>query len=201
MSDSLRPHGLQHARPPRPSPFPRVPPKFMCIVSVMTCTLLILWCPLLLLPSIFLSIRDFSNESAVCIRWAKYWSISFNISPSNKYTGLISLDIDWLDLLAVQGTLRSLLRHHSSKVSILLHSAFFTVWLSQLYMTTGKTITLTIWTSVDREMSLLFNALLILWHFQAPWTWADWPSLTLEKALRQAVLIFTVRSYQGIVKW
>jgi len=127
MSDSLRPHGLQHARPPRPSPFPRVPPKFMCIVSVMTSTLLILWCPLLLLPSIFLSIRDFSNESAVCIRWAKYWSISFNISLSNKYTGLISLDIDWLDLLAVQGTLRSLLRHHSSKVSILLLSAFFTI--------------------------------------------------------------------------
>ena len=162
---------------------------------------LLLWCPLLLLPSIIHSIRDFSNESSIHIRWPKYWSFSFSIIPSIEYLGLISFKTDWFDLLAVQGTLKSLLQHHSSKVSIILHSAFFTVQLSQLYMTTGKTITLTIWTSVDREMSLLFNTLLILWHFQAPWTWADWPSLTLEKALRQAVLISTVRSYQGIVKW
>ena len=102
------------------------------------------------------------------MRWPKYRSFSFSISPFNEYSGLISLKIGWFDLLAVQGNLKSPLQHHSSKVSIILHSAFFAVQLSQLYMTTGKTITLTIWTSVDREMSLLFNTLLILWHFQAP---------------------------------
>ena len=117
---------------------------------------LILCRPLLLLPSIFPNIRVFSNESALCIRWPKYWSFSFNISPSNEHPGLW---MDWLDLLAVQGTLKSLLQHHSSKTSILQHSAFFIVQLSQPYMTTGKTIALTRGTSVDKVMSLLYNML------------------------------------------
>ena len=117
---------------------------------------------LLLLPSIFPSIWVFSNESALCIRWPKYWSFSFSISPSNDYSGLISFRTDWFDLLAVQGTLKSLLQHHSSKASILWHSAFFVVQLSNLYMTTGKTIALTIWTFVGKVMSLLFNMLSML---------------------------------------
>ena len=115
--------------------------------------------PLLSLPSIFPSIRVFSNESALCIRWPKYWSFSFNISPSNEYSGLISFRMDWLDLLAVQGTLKSLLQHHSSKASILQCSAFFIVQLSHPYMTTGKTIALTRQTFVGKVMFLLFNML------------------------------------------
>ena len=120
---------------------------------------LILYCPLLILPSIFPSIRVFSNESALFIRWPKYWSFSLNISPSNEHSGLISLRMEWLDLLAVQGTLKSLLQHHSSKASILQSSAFFIVQLSHPYMTTGKTIALTRWTFVGKVMSLLFNIL------------------------------------------
>ena len=120
---------------------------------------LILCRPLLLPPSISPSIRVFSNESTLCIRWPKYWSFCFNISPSNEHSGLISFRIDWLDLLAVQGTLKSLLQHHSTKVSILQRSAFFTVQLSHPYMTTGKTIVLTRWTFVGKVMSLLFNML------------------------------------------
>ena len=115
--------------------------------------------PLLLLLSIFPSIRVFSNESVLCIRWPKYWSFSFSISPSNEYSGLISFRMTWLDLLAVQGTLKSLLQHHSSKVSILWCSAFVIVQLSHPHMTTGKTIALTIWTFVGKVMSLLFNML------------------------------------------
>ena len=120
---------------------------------------LILCQPLHLLPSIFPSIRVFSNESSLRIRWPKYWSFSFNISHSNEHPGLISFRMDWLDLLAVQGTLKSLLQHHSSKASILPHSAFFTVQLSHPYMTTGKTIAFTRQTFVDNVMSLLFNML------------------------------------------
>ena len=120
---------------------------------------LILCRPLLLLPSIFPSIRVFSNESALHNRWPKFWSFSFNISPSNEHPGLISFRMDWLDLLAVQGTLKSLLQHHSSKASILRHSAFFTVQLPHPYMTTGKTIALTRWTFVGKVMSLLLNML------------------------------------------
>ena len=120
---------------------------------------LILCHPLLLLPSIFPSIRVFSNESLLCIRWPKYWSFSFSISPSNVYSWLISLRIDWLDLPAVQGTLKSLLQHHSSKASILWCWAFFIFRLSHPYMTTGKTIVLTRWTFVGKVMSLLFNML------------------------------------------
>ena len=116
-------------------------------------------CPLLLLPSIFSKIRIFSSESALCIRWPKYWSFSFSISPSNEYSGLISFTVNWFDLLAVQGTLKSLLQHHSSKASILLCSAFFIVQLSHPYKTTGKTIALTRRTFVGKVMSLLFNML------------------------------------------
>ena len=121
----------------------------MSIEAVMPCNHLILCRPLLLLPSIFPSIRVFSQKSALRIRWPKYWSFSFNISLSNEHSGLTSFRMDWLDLLAVQGTLKSLLQHHSSKASILWHSAFFIVQFSHPYMTTGKTIALTRWTFVD----------------------------------------------------
>ena len=131
----------------------------MSIVSVMPSSHLILCHPLLLLPPIPPSIRDFSNESTLHMKWPKYWSFSFNINPSNEYSGLISFRMDWLDLLAVQGTLKSLLQHHSSKASILQLSAFFTVQLSHPYMTTGKTIALTRWTFVGKVMFLLFNML------------------------------------------
>ena len=133
--------------------------KLISIESMMPSNHLILCRPLLLLPSIFRSIRVFSNESALHIRWPKYWSFSFSISPSNEYSGLISFRMDWLDLLAVQGTLKSLLQHHSSKASILQRSAFFTVQLSHPYTTTGKTVALTRWTFVGKVMSLLFNTL------------------------------------------
>ena len=146
------------------------PPKSMSIESVMPSNHLILCRPPFLLPSIFPSIRVFSDESALRIRWpkywsfqkkkqTKYWSFSFNISPSSEHPGLICYRMDWLDLLAVQGTLKSLLQHHSSKAAILLRSAFFIVQLSHPYMTTGKTIALTRRTFVDKVMSLLFNML------------------------------------------
>ena len=131
------------------------PPKPMSIESMIPSSHLILCRPLLLLPPVFPSIRVFSNESSLHIRWPKYWSLSFNISPSNEHPGLISIRMDWLDLLAVQGTLKSPLQHHSSKASILWCSAFFTVQLSQPYMTTGKTIALTRRTFVGKVMSLL----------------------------------------------
>ena len=131
----------------------------MSIESVMPSNHLILCHPLLPLPSIFPSIRVFSNESALRIRWPKCWSFIFNISPSNEHPGLISFRMDWLDLLAVQGTLRSLFQHHSSKASILQRSAFFIVTLSHPYMTTGKTIALSSWTFVGKVMSLLLNIL------------------------------------------
>ena len=133
------------------------PPKPMSIESVMPSYHLILCHPLLLLPSIFPRIRVFSNESALHIGWPKNWSFSFKISPTNEHPGLISFRMDWLDILAVQGTLKSLFQHHSSKTSILQHSAFFIVQLSHPYMTTGKTIALTRRTFVDKVMSLLFN--------------------------------------------
>ena len=148
VSNSLQPHGLQQARLPCPSPSP--------IVCSNSCPLsqwyhpIILFCHhLLLLPSIFPSIRVFSNESALCIRWPKYWSFSF--SPSNEYSGLISFRIDWFHLLAVQGTFKSILQHHNSKASILRHSPFFMVQLSHPYMTTRKTIALTIQTFVGKS--------------------------------------------------
>ena len=158
MSNSLRPHGLQHTRPPCPSPTPGVYSD-LPIESVMPSNHLILCHPLLLLPPIPPSIRVFSNESTLRMRWPKYWSFSFSISLSKEYPGLISLRMCWLDLPAVQGTLKSLPQHYSSKASILLRSAFFIVQLSHPYMTTGKTIALTRWTFVDKVISLLFNIL------------------------------------------
>ena len=159
MTDSLWPQGLQHSRPPVSITNSWSLLKLMSIESVMPSNHLILCHPLLLPPSIFPSIRVFSNESFLHIKWPKYWSFSFSISPSNEYSGLISFRIDWLDLLAVQETLKSLLQHHSSKASILQHSAFVTVQLSHPYMTNGKTIALTRWTFVGKIMSLLYNML------------------------------------------
>ena len=153
MSDSLRPHGLQHVSLPCPSPTPRA-----CSNSCPS-DRLILCHPLFLLPSIFPCTRVFSSESVLHIRWPKYWSFSFSISPSNEYSRLISFRMDWLDLLAVQGTLKSLIQHHSSKASILPHSAIFMVQLSHPYMTTGKTIALTRWNLVGKVISLLLNML------------------------------------------
>ena len=156
MSDSLWPHGLQHARLLCPSLSPGVCSN-SCPLSRECYLTSHLY--LLLLSSIFPSIKVFSNELALGIRWPKYWSFHLNISPSNEYSGLISFKIDWFDLLPVQGTLKSLLQHHNSKASILWHSAFFMVYLSHPYMTTGKTVALTIWTFVSKVMSLLFNML------------------------------------------
>ena len=157
MSDSLWPHELQHTRPPCPSPTPGVYPD-PCPLSR--------WCHPATSSSVVPfsscpqpSIRVFSNESPLCIRWPKDWSFSFNISPSNEHQGLISFRMDWLNLVAVQGTLKSLLQHHSSKASILWHSPFFIAQLSHPYMTTGKTIALTRWTFVGKVKSLLFNML------------------------------------------
>jgi len=161
MCDSLQPHGLQHARLPYPSPTPGVcsnlgPSSQWCHSTISSCR------PLLLPPSIFPSIRVFFNESVLHIRWPKYWSFSFSISPSNKYSGLISFRIDRLDLLAVQGILKSLLQHQSWKAPILRCSAFFIVQPSHPYITIGKTIALTSWTFVGKVMSLLFNMLSML---------------------------------------
>ena len=142
-SDSLRPRGLQHARNSLSITNLQILLKLMFFKSVMPSNHLILCHPLLLLPSILLSIRVFSNKSVLCIRWPKYWSFSFSISPSNEYLGLISFRMDWFDLLIVYGTLKSLLQHHSSKTSILWCSAFFMIQLSYPYVTTGKTIALT----------------------------------------------------------
>ena len=158
MSDSLRPHGLQHAMHPCFSPSPKACSNSSPL-RVMPSNHPILCHPLLLLPSIFPSIRAFSSESALCIRWPKDWGFSFSISPANEYSGLISFRIDWLDLLAVKGTLKSFFQHHSWKASILQYSAFFMVQLSHPYIATGKTIALTRRTFVDKEMSLLFNTL------------------------------------------
>ena len=158
MSDSLRSHGLQHASLPCPSSTTRVytiscPLSRWCHPTISSCH------PLLLLPSIFPSLRVFSNESILHIRWPKYWSFSISISPSNEYSGLISFRMNWLDLLAVQGTLKSLLQHHSSKASVLWCSGFFMVQLLHPYMTTGKTIALTTQNFVGKVMSLLFKML------------------------------------------
>ena len=150
MSTSLRPHGLQHARPPCLLPAPRVysnscPLSWWCHPTISSSVV-----PFSSCLQIFPSIRVFSNESILCIRWPKYWSFSFSISPSNEYSGLISFRMDWLDLLAVHGTLKSLLQHHSSKVLTFQCSALFIVQLSHPYKTTGKTIVLTRWTIVGK---------------------------------------------------
>ena len=177
-------------------------PKPMFIELVMPSNHLIFCCPLLLLPSIFPSIWVFSNESALRIRWPKYWSFSFNISPSNEHPGLISFRMDWLDLLAVQGTLKSLLHHHSSKASILQHSTFFIVQRSHPYMTTGKAIALTRRTFVDKVMSLLFNMLSRLVITFLPWnrylliSWLQLPSaVILEPRKIKSATVSTVSPY------
>ena len=163
VSNSLRPHELQHARPPCPIINSRSSLRLTSIESVMPSSHLILCHPLLHLPPILPSIRVFSNESTLRMRWPKYWSFSFGIIPSKEIPGLI-FRMDWLDLLAVQGTLKSLLQHHSSKASILRRLGFFTVQLSYPYMTTGKTIALTRWTFVGKVMSLLFNMLFVFFQ-------------------------------------
>ena len=155
--------------------------QIMFIDLVMPYNHLIFCRPLLLLPSIFPSIRVFSNESVLHIRWPKYWSFSFSISPSNEYSGLLSFRVDWFDLFAVQGTLKSLLQHHSSKASIRWCSAFFIVQLSHPHMNTGKTIALTRWTFVSKVISLLFNMLSRLVIAFLPISWLQSPSaLILE---------------------
>ena len=158
MSNSFWPHELQHTRLPCPSISWSLL-KLLSIELVMPCNHLILCHPRLLLPSVFPSIRVFSSELALHIRWPKFWSFSFNISPSNEYSGLISFRIAWFDLLALQGTLKSLLQHHSSKAPTLQRSAFFMVQVSHPFMTTGKTIALTRQTFVSKVMSLLLYAI------------------------------------------
>ena len=169
MSDSLRPHALQHARFPCPSPTPRAcsnscPSSWLCHPTISSSV--IPFCPAFSLSQHWV----FPKESVLRIGWPKYWSFSFSVSPSNEYSGLISFRMDGFYLLAVQGTLKSLLQHHSSKASILLHSAFFIVQLSHPYMTTGKTIALTRWTFVGKVMSLLFNMLLFNAVFLICWS-------------------------------
>ena len=183
--------------------------KLMSIKFVMPSNHLILCHPLLLPPSIFPSIRVFSNESVLCIRWPKYWSFSFSISPSDKYSGLISFRMNWLDLLAVQGALKSLLQHHSSRASILQYSAFFIVQLSHPYMTTGKTIALTRQTFVAKVMSLLFNMLSRLVITFIPRnkylliSWLESPSLMILEPSKIkssfTVLIVSPSIYHGLM--
>ena len=208
LFDSMRPHGLQHARPPCPSPTPGVYPN-SCPSSQwwMPSNHLILCHPLLFLPSIFSSIRVFPSESALWIKWPKYWNFSFNISPSNEYSGLISFRMDWLDLLAVQGTLKSLLQHHSSKASILQLSAFFIVQLSHPYITTGKTIALTRQTFVGKVMSLLFNMLSRLVIAFLPRSkcllisWLQSPSAVILKSKKIKSLTVSVVSHLFAMRW
>ena len=166
LSPTLRPHGLHAARQASLSfTVSWNLLKLMSIKSVMPSNHLILFHPFLLLPSVFPSITVFSNQYALCNRWPNYWSFSFSVSPSNEYSGLTSLRIDWFDLLAIRGTLKSVHQYHSSKASILQRSAFFMVQVSHPYMTTGKTIALTRLTFVGKVMSLLFNTLFICYFY------------------------------------
>ena len=182
-------------------------PKLMSTESVMPSNHLILCHQLLLLPSIFPSIRVFSNESVLCIRWPEYWSFSFKISPSNEYSGLISFRMDWLDLLAVQGTLKHLLQHHSSKASILQHSAFFTVKLSHPSMTTGTAVALTRWTSFGKVISLLFNMLFRLVITFLPRSkhllisWLQSPSAVILEPPKNSLTLFPLFPHLFAVKW
>ena len=195
VSDSLLPHESQHARPPCPSPTPRVL-RLTSIESVMPSSHLILCRPLLLLPPNPPSIRVFSNESTLHMRWPKHWSFSFSIIPSKETPGLISFRMDWLDLLAVQGTLKSLLQHHSTKASILRRSAFFTVQLSHPYMTTGKTIALTRRTFFGKVMSLLLNMLSRLVIIFLPRSkrllisWLQSPSAVILEPKKKSLTLF-----------
>ena len=184
MFHSLWPYGLQHARLPCPHQLPEFTQTHVHWFSDASIHL-ILCHPLFLLPSVFPSITVFSNELAFHIRWPEYWSFSFSTSPSNEYLGLISFRIDWFDLLAIHGTLKSLYQHHSSKASILWHSVFFMVPLWNLYMITGKTIALIRWTFVGKVMSLLFNTLsrfVIAFHPRSKSLWISWlksPSIVI----------------------
>ena len=177
--------------------------RFMFIESVISSNILIRCCPLLQ-PSIFSSIRLFSNESAICIKWPKRWSFSISISPSNEYSGLISFRIDWFGLLAVHGTLKSLLQHHSSKASVLQCSAFFMVQLSHLYMTTGKTLPLTRQTFVSKVMSLLFNALprfvitFLLRSKHLLLLWLQSPSAVILKSIDSFIISLSLPSPQPL---
>ena len=179
----------------------------MPIESGMPSTDLILCHPLLLLPSIFPNIRVFSNESVLPIRWPKDWSFSFSISPSNEHPGLISFRMDWLDLLVVQGTLKSLLQHHSSEASILWRSAFFIVQLSHPYMTTGRTIALTRWTFVGKVMSLLFNILCRLVITFLPRSkhllisWLQSPSAVILEPKNWSLTLFPLFPHLFVMKW
>ena len=181
--------------------------KLMSIESVIPSNHLILCCPLLLPPSVFPSIRVFSNESALLIRWPKYWSFNFNISPSKEHPGLISFRMDWLDCLAVQGTLKSLLQHQSSKASILQHSSFFIVQLSHLYMTTGKNIALTRWTFVGKVRSLLLNMLSMLVITFLPRSkcllisWLQSPSPVILEAKNIKAATVSTLSHLFAMKW
>ena len=205
-SDSLQPHGLQHARPPYRHQLPRSL-KLMSIESVMPSNHLILCHPPLLLPSIFPSIRGFSNESVLHIRWPKYGRFSFSITPSNEHSGLISFRMDWLDLLAVQGTLKSLLQHHSSKALILQCSAFFIIQLSHPYMTTEKTIALTRRTFVGTVMSLLFNMLSRLVIAFLPRnkhlliSWLQSPSTEILEPPKLSLSLFPLFPHLFVLKW
>ena len=181
----------------------------MSIQSVMPSNHLILCCPLFLPPSIFPGIKVFSSESALCIMWPKYWSFSLSISPSNEHPGLISFRMDWLDLLAVQGTFKSLLQHHSSKASILWCSAFFIVQLSHPYVTTGKTIALTRWTFVGKVMSLLFNMLSRLVITFLPrskrllisWLQSPYSFLVLGKeSLPKSLIVYIISQFSSSLK-
>ena len=175
--------------------------------SLMPSNHLILCHPLLLLPSIFPSIRVFWNESALRLRWPNYWNFSFSISPSKEYSGLIFLRMDWLDLFAVQGTLKSLLQHHSSKASILWHSAFFIVQLSHPYMTAGKTIALTRQTFVGKVMSLLFNMLSRLVITFLPWSkhllisWLQSPSAVILEPPKHSLSLLPLFPHLPAMKW
>ena len=190
VSDSLRPHGLQHTSPSYPL-------NWWCHPDISSS----------LIPSIFPSIRVFSNESVLHNRWPKFWSFSFNINPSTEYSGLISFRVDWLDLLAVQRTLRSLLQHHSSKASILQCSAFFIVQVSHPYMTTGKTIVLTRWTFVVKETSLLFNMLSSLVIAFLPRSkrllisWLQSPSAVILEPKKIKSLTLSIVSDLFAMKW
>ena len=163
-------------------------------------------CPAFPLPSVFASIRVFSSESALCIRWPKYWSFSFSISPSSEYSGLIFFRMDWLDLLAVQGTLENLLQHHTSKASVLWHSVFFIVQLSHLYMSTGKSIALTRWTFVGKVMSLLLNILsrlVVTFHPRSKnllisWLQSPSPVILEPKTIKSEVIFFFPHSQASV---
>ena len=179
----------------------------MSIESVMLSSHLILCHPLLLLPPIPPNIRVFSNESILCMRWPKYWSFSFSIGPSKEYSGLISFRMDWLDLLAVQGTLKTLLQHHSSKASILQCSAFFVVQLSHPYMITGKTIALTRWTFISKIMSLIFN---VLSRFVIAFlprskclliSWLQSPSAVILEPRKISQPLFSLFPHLFLMKW